>query len=271
MKEITGATRVFGIVADPVAQVRTPQVLNAYFEQQGLDAVLVPLHVAKDGLEAAFKAFRHLRNLGGFIVTVPHKADILRLCDEVSDAARAIGAANAVRREADGRLVADMFDGRGFVEGLKAEGHSPTGKSVLLLGAGGAAAAIAHALALAGVGRLSVANRTRSKAQEIVERVQAAVPGANVQAADADPRGYDIVVNATSLGMKEGDALPLDVSLLSPANLVAEIIMKPEMTALLQAAQEQGCRIHLGRHMLDHQVRLMGRFMTGQPLDDKQA
>lgn len=265
MKEITGNTRVFGIVADPIAQVRTPQVMNAWFAKEGVDGVLVPFHVGADDLAAAYDTFRNLRNLGGFIVTVPHKTETIRLCDDVSERARAIGAANAVRREADGRLVADMFDGLGFVEGLKAQGHDPKGKSVLLLGAGGAAAAIAHALADAGVRQIAIANRTVAKAQAIADRVMQRAPGLRVTATEkADPAGHEIVVNATSLGMKEGDALPMDVSLLTPANLVAEIIMKPEMTALLVAAQERGCTIHLGRHMLDHQARLMGEFLLGR-------
>lgn len=263
---ITGNTKLFGIVADPIGQVRTPQVLNAYFEREGVDAVLVPMHVGSEDLATVFEGFRKIRNMAGCIVTVPHKSDALHLCDEVSDSARAIGAVNTVRREADGRLVGTMFDGRGFVDGLKSEGHDPASRSVLLLGAGGAAAAIAHALAQAGVARLSIANRTHAKALAMAEQVNASVPGISVDAVPADPRGYDIVVNATSLGMKKDDALPLDASLLSPSNLVAEIIMKPEMTALLQAAQERGCRIQLGCHMLHHQTRLMGRFMMGQSL-----
>lgn len=267
MNAISGNTRLFGIVADPIAQVRTPQVLNAWFQSEGIDGVLVPMHVAREGLPAAFEAFRKMRNLGGFIVTVPHKSEVVALCDEVSESARAIGAVNAVRRDADGRLIGEMFDGLGFLAGLKAEGHDPAGRSVLLLGAGGAAAAIAQALACAGVRRLSIANRTHAKAQAMADGVNASVPGVLADAVAADPRGYDIVVNATSLGMQEGDALPLDASLLAPSQLVAEIIMKPEMTALLLAAREKGCRIHLGRHMLDHQVRLMGRYMTGQALD----
>lgn len=268
MNVITGSTKLFGIVADPISQVRTPQVLNQYFEQEKLDAVLVPMHVGTDGLPAVFQAFRQMRNLGGFIVTVPHKTDAVQLCDEVSDAARAIGAVNTVRREPDGRLVGDMFDGLGFVKGLKAQGNDPAGKTVLLLGAGGAAAAIAHALVESGVQRLSIANRTHAKAQAMAERVRASAPGGVVvDAVEADPRGYDLVVNATSLGMKETDALPIDTSLLEPTTLVAEIIMKPEMTALLQAGQARGCPIHLGRHMLDEQVQLMGRYMTGLSVD----
>lgn len=261
---ITGNTRLLGIVADPIGQVRTPQVLNAWLESEGIDAVLVPMHVGAEGLEALFQSFRHMRNLDGFVVTVPHKTEAVRLCDEVSDAARAMGAANTFRREPDGRLVGDMFDGLGFVEGLKAEGNDPAGKSVLLVGAGGAAAAIAYALTQAGIARLTIANRTHAKAEEMAQRLRAGQSGAVVDAGPADPRGYDIVVNATSLGMKDSDALPLDSSLLSPSTLVAEIIMKPEMTALLTAAQQRGCRIHLGRHMLDQQVNLIGRFITGK-------
>lgn len=264
---ITGNTRLFGIIADPVEQVRTPQALNAYFAREGMDAVMVPMHVGTDGFPLVFDALRKVRNFSGCIVTVPHKAKVPGLCDDVSEAARAIGAANAVRREADGRLVCDMFDGRGFVDGLKAEGHDPSGRSVLLLGAGGAAAAIAHALAQSSVTRLSIANRTQAKAQELAEQVSASHPHARIDAVSADPRGYDIVVNATSLGMHPDDPLPLDAALLTSSNLVAEIIMKPEITALLQAAGHRGCRTHLGVHMLEHQVRLMARFMTGESLD----
>ena len=263
---ITGLTRLFGIVADPISQVRTPEVLNAWFDAEGVDGVLVPFHVGPDGLAAAFDAFRQMRNLGGFIVTVPHKTAAVALCDEISDAARAMAAVNTIRREPDGRLVGDMFDGKGFVAGLKAEGHDPAGRSVLLVGAGGAAAAIAYALAQAGVARLGIANRTRSKAEAMAQRVMQGMPDAVVEAAEANARGYDIVVNATSLGMRDDDPLPLDVATLSRSTLVAEIIMKPEMTQLLQVAQAKGCPIHLGRHMLDQQARLMGRFMTGQPL-----
>jgi len=262
---ITGNTRLFGIVADPVDQVRTPQVLNRLFEQRGHDAVLVPFHVGADGLPRIFEAFRQIRNLGGFIVTVPHKVEALALCDEIEDAARAIGAVNTIRREPDGRLVGGMFDGIGFVAGLKARGHDPAGRRVLLLGAGGAAAAIAHALALAGVGSLTIANRTLSKAREMAERIAASAPGVRVEAGVADPSGYDMVVNATSLGMRPDDPLPLDVAKLSSGTLVAEIIMKPEMTALLGQAQARGCPVHLGRHMLEEQAALMAGFMAGGP------
>ena len=254
---ITGHSKIYAIIADPISQVRTPEVFNEFFAQNKSDAVLVPIHVAPEGLEAVLNAFRAMKNLGGFVATVPHKTAVAALCDELGDAGRAIGSVNAVRREADGRLIGNMFDGAGFVAGLRAQGRDPAGCRALLIGAGGAAAAIAFALAEAGVASLTIANRTRSKAEEVVARVTGYFPDRSIRVGDADPTGHDLVINATSLGMKAGDPLPLDSALLTTTMTVAEIIMKPETTPLLAAAKARGCAVHYGRHMLDEQVRLI--------------
>jgi shikimate dehydrogenase len=255
--KITGNTRLYAIIADPVAQVKTPEVLNDYFRRNELDAVLVPMHVGADGLKDAFAAFRRMKNLGGVIVTVPHKTTSAALCDELRPAGQTIGSVNAIRRTRDGRLVGDMFDGAGFVSGLRAQGRDPAGKHVLLVGAGGAASAIAFALAQARVASLTIANRSADKALALVARLRTTFPDVKLDVGPADPQGKELVVNATSLGMKESDPLPLDVGRLSPDTIVAEVIMKPETTALLAAARDKGCTIHHGRHMLDEQVRLL--------------
>ncbi len=261
MPEITGRTRLFGIVADPVGHVRTPQVFNARFAARAEDAVLVPFHVAAAGLPAAFAAFRAMQNLGGVVVTVPHKTAAVGLCDAVGEMGRAIGAVNTVRRERDGRLVADMFDGEGFVAGLRSQGVEPAGRRAYLAGAGGAGNAIAFGLGAAGVARLTIANRTARKAEDLVSRLRARFPGLEVAIGGASPAGHDLVVNATSLGLREGDPLPLDPEGLASGAVVAEIIMSPERTPLLVAAGRRGCRVHLGRHMLDCQIELMARFL----------
>jgi shikimate dehydrogenase len=261
MTEISGRTRLYAIVADPVGHVRTPMVFNARFAARGQDAVLIPVHVAPAGLPAFFDAARVMRNLGGFVVTVPHKPASVALCDEVSELARAIGAVNTIRREADGRLCGDMFDGEGFLTGLRQEGIEPAGAAVYMSGAGGAANAIAFSLARAGVARLTLANRTRARAEELAARVRAHYPAVDVGVGSPDPTGHRLVVNATSLGLREGDPLPLDVERLTPDAIVAEIIMIPEQTRLLREAARRGCRVHLGRHMLDTQIELMARFM----------
>lgn len=261
MKLITGVTRVYGILADPIHHVQTPQRMNEHFAALGHDGVLVPLHAGADTLAQVMDGLRGLHNLGGVIVTVPHKTAIVGLCDEVSDSARLIGAANVVRREADGRLVGHMLDGEGFVGGLRANGIEPRGRSAYLAGAGGAANAIAFALVQAGVSRLTIANRTRAKADDLKQRLAQLDPTAQVVVGTPDPSGHDLVVNATSLGLRVGDALPLDTARLAPDQLVCEVIMQPRETALLLAAQERGCRVHYGAPMLAAQIALMAQFL----------
>jgi len=263
---ITGNTKVFAIIADPVAQIRTPELINAYFSERGIDAILVPFHVSSANLVPLMDSLRTLHNFGGLVVTVPHKKAAADLCDRLERTASTVGATNIIRREPDGSFVGDMFDGEGFVAGLRSQGHEPAGLRVLMVGAGGAASAIAFALMQAGVAYLGIANRTRARAAEIALRVRLALPHAAIDAVDADPKGYDMVINATSLGMRADDPLPLDMTRVDASTLVAEVIAKPPMTALLQAAQQRGCRIHEGRHMLQAQIELMARFL----LDDAQ-
>lgn len=265
MTAITGHTTIWGILADPIHHVKTPQALNAMMHERGVDGVMIPLHVGASNLDTFVTGLRSMRNLKGFVVTVPHKTAIVDLCDEVSDQARAIGAVNTVRREADGRLVGEMLDGAGFVSGLRQGGIDPRGRSVYLAGAGGAANAIAFALAEAGVSRLTIANRTRAKSEDLQQRLAKHHPAVPVEIGTPDPTGHDIVVNATSLGLKDGDPLPLDVDRLSADQIVAEIIMQPETTALLAAAKERGCRTHPGQPMLACQLELMAAFMEMRP------
>src|SRR5450830_881685 len=147
MTEITGNTQVFAILADPIHQVKTPQRINQLFAQAGYDGVMVPLHVSSDALAGVVHALRSVKNLSGFVVTVPHKTAIVDLCDEVTPDDRQVGAVNVVRRSPQGRLSGTILDGDGFIAGLRVEGIEPGGRSVYLAGAGGAASAIAFALA----------------------------------------------------------------------------------------------------------------------------
>lgn len=261
MKEITGETKLFGILADPIHHVKTPQRMNEYLARANYDGVLVPFHAKPDNLATVLEGLRRLENLVGVIVTVPHKTAVLELCDDASDTTRKIGAANVVRREPDGRLTAHMLDGEGFVRGMQSCGHSVEGKSAYMAGAGGAANAIAFGLVQYGVSRLTIANRTAAKAEDLKARILDIHPQARIDIGTPDPSGHDIVVNATSLGLKEGDALPMDVSRLDASQLVCEVIMQPEETALLRAAGERGCAVHYGAPMLASQIELMAEFL----------
>lgn len=227
----------------------------------GKDAVLVPMHVAPENLESIVNGLRQTRNLAGFLVTVPHKSAVLALCDDASAQAYAVGAVNVVRRAADGRLIGEILDGIGFVNGLRQNGIEPRGMSVFIAGAGGAASAIAFGLAEAGIASLEIWNRTRSKTEDLRERLLLLYPELPIKIATDDPAGADLVVNATSLGLHDGDPTPLNVDRLKAQQVVAEIIMNPVMTPLLLAAAARGCRVCPGASMLDCQLPAMAEFM----------
>ena len=261
MVEVTGRTRIWGILADPVGHVKTPQMINAVASERGVDGVMIPFHVAPADLSALVKGLKGMKSLGGFVVTVPHKGAIVDLLDEVSPSARLIGAANCVRREADGRLVGEMLDGVGFVTGLRQAGIEPKGLSAYLAGAGGAANAIAFALVEAGVTHLTIANRTIAKVEDLIARLASIYPDADLRVGTRDPSGHDLVVNGTSLGLKAGDALPFDAQHLVASQIVAEVIMDPEETAVMAAARVAGCRVHPGKPMLASMRYLLADFM----------
>jgi shikimate dehydrogenase len=265
MHDITGRTRVFAILADPIHQVKAPQGLNRIMAERGVDGVMVPLHVAAADLATVLAGLRAVQSFGGAIITVPHKTAIVPLLDRVSDAAGLVGAVNAVRREPDGRLVGEILDGAGFVAGLRAAGHEPRGRSAYLAGAGGAANAIAFALAEAGVTRLTVHNRTPARVEDLFARLRRLFPALPLAPGGPDPAGHDLVVNATSLGLRPDDSLPLDPAGLEPDQLVAEIIMQPAETPLLAAAAARGCRTHPGLPMLEGQLALMADFLGMRP------
>jgi len=258
---ITGSTTVLGIIADPVVQARAPGLVNAALAQRGRDAVLVPLQVRRGDLAAALDGLRVLQSFRGAVVSMPHKTALVELLDEVTAEGRQVGACNVVRREADGKLVGTMFDGEGFVAGLRRAGHAVRGRRVFLAGAGGAASAIAFALGKHGAAALTLHNRTRGKAEDIAARVRVAWPQLDVALGGPDPSGHDLVVNATALGMQSGDALPLEVTRLARGAIAAEIVIAPKTTAFLAAAAERGCIVHYGEPMLAAQIDLMIDFM----------
>ncbi|QTG16940.1 shikimate dehydrogenase (plasmid) [Agrobacterium tumefaciens] len=258
---ISGKTRVFGILADPIYHVKTPQTMNAVFDGHGLDCVLVPFHISPAGLPALIAGLRQMQNFGGFIATVPHKTSMLDLCDEVTDAARYIGAVNCVRREDDGRLVGTMLDGIGFVEAMRARGTDPSGMKVFLVGAGGASSAIAFGLADAGVSHITISNRSAARALELAARLKTAYPALSVSTDDQEVERHDLIVNGSTLGMQPSDATPVDFTRIHAKQRVADAIMEPAMTPLLTAAQSKGCEIFLGKPMLDSQILLMAEHM----------
>jgi shikimate dehydrogenase len=264
--QIDGNTHLVGLIANPVSHVRTPQLFNASAANQGLNAVCVPFHVKPPQLKAWLNGVSTLQNLRGLVVTIPHKEAVAAACHKLTETAHLIGSVNAMRFDhGKGWWVGGNFDGDGFVAGLRGRGHSLAGKRVLQIGAGGAGKAMALAIARECPAELVVSNRSPDKAAELVDRLTNALPTTPIRMGDGNPEGFDVVVNATSLGLHDTDALPLSANGLRPGMLVCEAVIREGDTPLLKAARERGCDVHHGQWMLYGQIVKIARFL-GIPL-----
>jgi len=251
---LSGSSRLYAIIGDPIGQVGSPRLFNTAFRERGIDAVLVAMHIAPTDLPGMVATFRAMKNFDGLIVTVPHKIAIASMVDELGASGMRTGAVNTIRKLANGRLLGDNFDGIGFVRGLAARGIELAGKRVLVVGAGGAGCAVVNAIADHGAAYLGVFDIDRRRRDELVASVAKHAPTVCIEAAVPVAAGYDVIVNCTSVGMKPGDPLPVDIAGLSPDAVVADIILKPVRTPLLDAAARIGCITHEGPAMLEGQV-----------------
>jgi shikimate dehydrogenase len=251
---INGLTEIIAHIGYPTHTFKSPMIYNPYFQSAGINAVVVPMGCKTPGYPVFLKSVFGLTNMCGALITMPHKVVTVDLLDEVTATVRVAGACNAVKKLADGRLVGDMFDGAGFVRGVQRKGFDLTGKRVLVVGSGGVGCAIAASLAGTGIAAISLFDVNTASAEALGQRLKQNYPQIDVRAGSNDPVDHDLVVNATPMGMNEGDALPMDVSRISPDAFVGEVVMKTEMTAFLQAAQNRGCRVQVGSDMLFEQI-----------------
>jgi len=251
---INGNTELIAHIGYPTHTFKSPMIYNPYFEEAGINAVVVPMGCMTEHYPAFLKSVFKLENIRGALITMPHKVSTVGLLDEVTATVRVAGACNAVKRLRDGRLVGDMFDGAGFVRGVQRKGFDLTAKRVLVVGTGGVGCAIAASLAGAGVAAISLFDVNSASCQALAQRLQDNYPQIEVRIGSNDPADHDLVVNATPMGMNEGDPLPMDVSRLSPDTFVGEVVMKAETTAFLAAAQARGCPNQVGTDMLYEQI-----------------
>ena len=257
---IKGTTRLYGLVGDPLTTAKSPELLNRLFIEQRVDAVCVPFRVKADHLSAFVTGARAMGNLSGVLVTMPHKQRMLAFVDELHPTAGQVGALNVIRCHDDGRWVGAIFDGLGCVLGMQWEGNHPANKSVLLIGAGGAGRAIAFAVASAGARTLAIFDVDERRADDLAKSVAAAT-GCSTHVGAPDPHGCEIVINATPLGMKPDDPMPVDPNRLEPGSIVVDIVNSPEPTPLCRAAHARGCRTQSGRPMHEGQAVHALRFL----------
>ena len=247
---INGNTELIAHIGYPTHTFKSPMIYNPFFEKQGINAIVVPMGCKPEDYPAFLKSVFTLTNIRGALITMPHKVVTVGLLDEVTPTVRVAGACNAVKRLSDGRLVGDQFDGAGFVRGVQRKGLNLTGARVLVVGSGGVGCAIAASLAGAGIAHISLFDVNTASAEALGQRISDNYPAIDVKTGSKDPAGFDLVVNATPMGMNEGDPLPVDVSRLAPGTFVGEVVMRTEMTAFLTAAAAKGCKVQVGSDML---------------------
>jgi shikimate dehydrogenase len=251
---IRGSTALIAHIGYPTATFKSPLIYNPHFERTGVDAVVIPMGCHAENFPALLRSLFNLTNLRGAIITMPLKVTAVALLDEQSPAVRIAGSCNAVRRAADGHLQGDMFDGEGFVRGVRRNGGRVEGARALVVGCGGVGSAIAASLAAGGVAALSLYDARAETATALSARLKQCYPKLLLSTGSKDPAEHDLVVNATPLGMNEGDPMPMDVARIAPEAYVGEVVMKQEMTDFLKAAQARGCRYQVGLDMLFEQI-----------------
>jgi shikimate dehydrogenase len=251
---ISGRTTLIAHIGYPTVAFKAPLIYNPYFEKAGIDAAVVPMGVKAEDYRDFLKSIFCLTNIRGALVTMPHKVTTVELLDECSTAVKIAGSCNAILRRPNRTLLGDMFDGAGFTRGLKRKGFEFGGTTCLVVGAGGVGSAIAASIAAEGPGSIALFDICPRSAEDLAARLRQHYPALRVEIRDNDPAGYDLVVNATPLGMNRGDPLPLDPTRLDCNTFVGEVVLKSEMTPLLEAAAARGCRFQVGTDMLFEQI-----------------
>jgi shikimate dehydrogenase len=247
---INGKTLLIAHLGYPTEGFKAPLVYNPWFEKNAINALVVPMGVRADNYTETVQSLFKLTNIRGALVTMPHKVTTLGLVDEATPAARIAGACNAILLRPDGSLLGDQFDGAGFVRGVKRKGLRLEGARVLVCGSGGVGSAIAASLAAEGIAAIALFDNNAASSEALAARLRTHYPQLLVTTGSNDPSGYDLIVNATPLGSKDGDPLPFDVARIMSTTFVGEVVMKQSITPLLAAAREKGCKIQVGTDML---------------------
>jgi shikimate dehydrogenase len=251
---INGNTILIAHLGHPTAGFKAPMIYNPYFDKVGINAVVMPMGVKAEDYESFLRPLFRVTNVRGALITMPLKVKTAMLLDDVSIAVKVAGSCNAILKRDDGTLFGDMFDGEGFVRAITRKGGSQAGKAVLIVGNGGVGSAIAASFAGADVGTIGLVDIDSNSTAGLAQRLRSHYPEIEVRTGSNDPTGFDVVVNATPLGMSAGDPMPLDVTRINSSMLVGEVVMRKEMTAFLSAAKEKGCQVQIGLDMLFEQI-----------------
>jgi shikimate dehydrogenase len=264
---VRGSTQLYIIVGHPISQVKSPEIFNEWFKKEGIDAVMIPLDIAADGLASFAKMFRASNNIHCVIVTIPYKALITQYIDHPSPQVSVLGAANVLRRTAEREIEGDMVDGKGFLRALREKKVSVKAMHLFIIGCGGAGSAVAWDALEAGAAKVSLLDEDHEKAQDLLGRLVPHYPGQDIAVVTVPPTQFDIVLNATPLGMKAIDPLPMPIQQIPAGAIVTDAVTAPPITPFLKGARENGHVIQTGREMVTGQFPLIGEYfgITGFP------
>ncbi|ACO04504.1 MAG TPA: shikimate dehydrogenase [Persephonella sp.] len=264
---INGETEVYGIFGYPVKHSKSPLFQNAAFSYLGINAVYLPFSVKPEDLKNAVEGIRAL-SIKGVNITVPHKEEVLKLVNEISEEVKYIGASNTIKN-IDGYLIAYNTDAYGFIQGLKELVENISGKKVLVIGAGGASRAVVYGLIKEGAEKIYISNRTLKRAEDIIrdfsklsrftEKILEPLPLSQIEELLCN---VDIIVNTTSVGLRDEDRPLFDYSKIEKRHIVVDIIYRK--TPLLKAAEEKGCLWQDGLPMLLYQGARSFEIWTGK-------
>ena len=257
---LSGATRLFPIIGDPIRYVESQLRLTRTFGERDYNGICVPMQVPADDLDIVMAGLTAGRNVDGILVTMPHKFTAFAHCATSSERAKMLGVVSVIRRNPDETWHGDMLDGLAFVKAQKDQGAQPKGARVLLVGAGGAVSAIAIALLEAWVRELVIHDADASRVATLLDLLSDVGQG-RASAGPPDPTGCDLVCNASPMGMEDEDPIPVDAALLSSSMFVGDVIAGHGVTPFLEAARAAGCKTANGDHMVEAAQDLMVDFM----------
>jgi len=262
---VTGRTLIIPLIGHPVEQVQTPGPMNRWFDEHGIDAVVVAMDIRPERVGSFFDVLKATENCVGCTMTMPHKQAAFAAADEVTERARRAKAVNIIRRSASGKLVGDMTDGKAMVAALKGHEISIPGCNVLIVGAGGAGTAIAHAIAEEGTASLTIVERDRMRQRALLADLSRFYP--NLAVFDRLPadRTIDIAINASPTGMQPNDPYPYPPEELGSASIVADAVTKPAVTRWLTEAARHGTKIQTGEEMALAQVPILLQYLRFLP------
>ncbi len=265
---IQSTTELVAIIGTPIAQVKSPDNFNHWFRETGQDTAMIAIDIQASTLELFIGAMRGWRNLRGCVVTVPHKRAAAPLLDALTPRAEALGCVNVIRREPSGRLVGDIVDGDGFLNAARDHAFVPKDKHVCVIGAGGAGSAIALSLCEAGASHVAIADIAAERAHTLVTILQSRFPAVGFTTGFDTLAAFDLVVNASPVGMGDDLALPISREMsntLRPGCLVADVVTTPPLTPFLQVAIQMKCEVQTGPEMALGQLGMLGHFMGVTP------